>query len=303
MAGLMSFFDQLTCPDCRTPVLTQDTSLICTSCDRNFTIQSGIPRMFPRNHDGFSLDTDGGIDSKDISLIPRWKQFLLSLRQAIRLPSPCLNLMGPKNLKKVFQMYRERFPTGWVLNLGSGQDFSSGIFRFFPKQDSLVINLDISPYPQVSLLADAQNVPFLDRSISVIVSTAVLEHVRSNNLVVKEMERLLVPGGILYVEVPFLQPFHSAPDDYRRYTVKGLEEQFGNFEKIDSGPINGGGSALAAIIPEFLMSFFKNRILRLGIKASARLMFFWLKYLDWLTLKRDLTHQVASGVYFLGIRK
>jgi hypothetical protein len=40
----------------------------------------------------------------------------------------------------------------------------------------------------------------------------------------KELARTLKPGGFLVVGVPYLQPYHLSPTDFRRYTRDGLVE-------------------------------------------------------------------------------
>lgn len=55
---------------------------------------------------------------------------------------------------------------------------------------------------------------------------SVLEHSRRPWLMAANIERLLKPGGTLYVTVPFVWRVHAYPDDYWRMTPAGLQSLF-----------------------------------------------------------------------------
>jgi ubiquinone/menaquinone biosynthesis C-methylase UbiE len=108
------------------------------------------------------------------------------------------------------QKFLRLFPsTGQVLNLGSGPRIIA----------PAVTNVDMVAYPGVAIVADVSAVPLPDGSVSRIISNTVLEHVRDPNVAVREMHRLLESGGVAYVTIPFLYPFHSSPNDYHRWTL------------------------------------------------------------------------------------
>lgn len=67
------------------------------------------------------------------------------------------------------------------------------------------------------------------------VCNAVLEHVENPQLCVYEMFRTLVPGGQIWVEVPFIQFYHPHPNDYYRWTSKGLEMLMKDFQRLGGG--------------------------------------------------------------------
>jgi ubiquinone/menaquinone biosynthesis C-methylase UbiE len=66
--------------------------------------------------------------------------------------------------------------------------------------------------------------PFSDDRFDSIICNAVLEHVPEIHRVMAELVRVLKPGGHLIAGVPYLQPYHCNPADFRRYTRDGLEE-------------------------------------------------------------------------------
>ena len=55
---------------------------------------------------------------------------------------------------------------------------------------------------------------------------SVLEHSRRPWLLAANIERVLEPGGTLFVTVPFVWRVHGYPDDYWRFTTSGVRELF-----------------------------------------------------------------------------
>ena len=102
-----------------------------------------------------------------------------------------------------------------------------------------MVNLDIVRTPITDVVADAHAIPFADASFDAVVSLAVYEHLAQPWIVTAEVERVLKPGGVLYVEAPFFEPYHPDPGDYFRYTIPGLRSMFRNFEEREVGVCNG----------------------------------------------------------------
>ena len=116
----------------------------------------------------------------------------------------------------------ERYVSGRVLNAGCGnRDIGSIVSRF---GSSELVNYDIESTIPGAILGSLVDAPFPNDSFDSIVCNAVLEHVPAIDRVMSELARVLKPGGYLIAGVPYLQPYHLNPTDFRRYTRDGLEE-------------------------------------------------------------------------------
>lgn len=71
------------------------------------------------------------------------------------------------------------------------------------------------------------------RRFGLILCQHVLEHVKQPFDAAANLTRLLAPGGTLYVAVPWVQAFHGYPDDYWRFSFRGLLELFPDLQPAD----------------------------------------------------------------------
>lgn len=112
-----------------------------------------------------------------------------------------------------------------VLDLGSG---SRPYKELFPK----AIAADIVNSPEVTVLADGQNLPFKDETFKLVVCTEMLEHLERPWQAVSEMHRVLKNGGKVVLTTRFIFPIHNSPNDYFRFTKFGLRSLFHNWRII-----------------------------------------------------------------------
>lgn len=99
------------------------------------------------------------------------------------------------------------------------------------------------------VFADGAALPLADASVDTVLLLEVLEHVRDAPGVLASIARVLKPGGLLLLSVPFLYPLHDAPHDYRRYTSYGLEAAVRDCGLLPSSPrpLNPGFETAAAL--------------------------------------------------------
>lgn len=64
--------------------------------------------------------------------------------------------------------------------------------------------------------------PVADTSYDTVLCSEVLEHLADPAAALREINRVLKPGGKLILSVPFLGRLHEEPHDYYRFTKHGL---------------------------------------------------------------------------------
>lgn len=183
-------------------------------------------------------------------------------------------------------------PPGLTLNVGGGP------YRVTETE----FTLNIGPFANVDLIADAHNIPLADASVDNIFSLAVLEHVADPQQVVAEMLRVLKPGGYLYSELPFIFFFHGYPTDYTRFTREGVRRLFAALEEVEIGMTHGPVSAVLQsgnMVLELLLPA-RPRLLRKLVNGTYRLLLFPFKYLDLMLRRHPQAHILAGGFYVRG---
>jgi SAM-dependent methyltransferase len=69
---------------------------------------------------------------------------------------------------------------------------------------------------------DISSIPVENDRYDAVLCTQVLEHVPEPLKALKELHRVLIPGGTLWLSTPFYFEEHETPHDYFRYTQFGL---------------------------------------------------------------------------------
>lgn len=73
-----------------------------------------------------------------------------------------------------------------------------------------------------AVFGDGASLPFGGACFDGVFCLEVLEHVPEPESVLKEIARVLKPGGRAWITMPFLYPLHDAPYDFQRFTEYGL---------------------------------------------------------------------------------
>jgi SAM-dependent methyltransferase len=95
-----------------------------------------------------------------------------------------------------------------------------------------------------------QELPFSDGEFDTVILSDVLEHVPQPEKVWQEMSRILSPGGVALINVPFYFRLHEVPYDYYRYTEYALRRfaDLTSFRILLLRPVGGTPEILADLL-------------------------------------------------------
>ena len=140
--------------------------------------------------------------------------------------------------------------SGRMLNAGCG---TRDIRPFLARNGVSDVTLyDIDSTDPSVLIGPLEAMPFEDESFDSALCNAVLEHVEDAGRAMRELARVVREGGYIVVAVPFLQPYHACPGDFRRYTADGLS-QLGlsaGLEPVEVLPVHSLAQTLGWIVWE-----------------------------------------------------
>jgi SAM-dependent methyltransferase len=115
--------------------------------------------------------------------------------------------------------------TGAVLSVGSGddRDGEGRRYRDYFVGGSSYTTSEHIPFPGCELVLDVRRMPEVpDATYDCVFCSGVLEHVDDYEAAMREITRILRPGGTLLLGLPFRQAIHLAPTDYWRFTEHGI---------------------------------------------------------------------------------
>ena len=240
------------CPVCKGALLQSSVSLVCAYCQLAYPCVQGRPILVP-------LVAQNGIGSEALL------DAASSLPVRNQVPSLANGYdLGTEDLffSKLFSHFDRRdshwaflgrkvsemvakIPEGAaVLDIGAGECKYAAILshtRYI--STDLVSSSDKHDFSRIDVVADASAIPFQDNVFDVALNLVVLEHVPDPGLTVREMARILKPGGFAYALIPLVRPEHLVPYDFQRFTRYGIQRLFeSNGFQINS--IEGSNGAL-----------------------------------------------------------
>jgi SAM-dependent methyltransferase len=166
-----------------------------------------------------------------------------------------------------------------------------------------LVNVNIGLFPNVDVVADAYELPYADGVVDAVHCEAVLEHLEFPDTAVREMHRVLRPGGKLFAATPFLQVFHGYPDHYQNFTLTGHVRLFerAGFAVLSAGTCVGPTFA----IRDLVANYFRKNLAGYPGKLAAAL---WsagtlpVLYLDRSFDRRSRSADVASTTYLQAVK-
>lgn len=141
---------------------------------------------------------------------------------------------------------------GTVLDIGCGYMPYKPLVLTPPSRAEKYIGLDLkdNAYQKPDLEWDGRTIPLEDESVDCALATEVLEHCPDPDTLMRQALRVLKPGGLLFLTVPFLWPLHDVPYDEYRYTPFALERHLRNagFGQIMLSALGCWDASLALMI-------------------------------------------------------
>ncbi len=156
-----------------------------------------------------------------------------------------------------------------ILDLGCG---SLPFKPYYKNRFSKLIAADAEKRTDEEIvLVDAQKLPFSDSSFDCVLLTEVLEHIPSPVNCIKEVSRVLKPGGKLLLTVPFMHYLHEIPHDYHRFSEFRLQEMLsGEGLAIDLFKRRGNYLVINFANFEYLTTWFQSIFGRSGLVKPIR---------------------------------
>lgn len=134
-----------------------------------------------------------------------------------------------------------------VLDVGCGD---KPYYPFFAERAREYVGVDAN-HPHADLHAPVENLPLEDASFDIVLCTQVLEHADDPAQVVRELRRVVRPGGRVLASTHGVQVYHPDPVDLRRWTHTGLRKLFeenGDWSSLTVTPSSGTAACVGMLV-------------------------------------------------------
>jgi SAM-dependent methyltransferase len=188
-------------------------------------------------------------------------------RRAPPLSSPTYAVRGPlaRWLEQEAARAGRDFPACRVLDVGCGR---KPYYPFFAPFADAYVGVDVVDNPYADVTGTAEALPVADASFDVVLCTQALEHCPDPAGAVRELARVVAPGGRVLASTHGVQVYHPSPEDYWRFTHAGLERLFrenGAWGNVTVLPASGTAACLAMLVSIYVdLACRKARVAWLG---------------------------------------
>jgi SAM-dependent methyltransferase len=158
-------------------------------------------------------------------------------------------------MNECLKLWREEI-RGTVLDLACGQEPSYRRILDLKNGGKVrLVGIDYNPAFRPAIVADLiHSIPIKDATADVVIVSSFLYIVPDPKEFLKEVKRVLKPGGCLLLTAPLVFPYTPEPTDYWRFTEEGLSWLFYNagFTDFEIVPVGNRFSAVAFMLEPFL---------------------------------------------------
>ncbi len=276
----------IVCPLTKENLVSDGRELISTPGGHRYVLRNGVPFLFsdPERHREYLTENDGAMDTE---YRQSGRGRVLAGLSEILLGNDFRTQASNKAYHAIF----DGLSTDAIcLAVGGGP----------LRHDARLVNVNISDYQNVDVVADAYELPYANGSVAGIFCEAVLEHLEFPEKAVAEMHRVLRPGGRVFAATPFLQWYHGYPNHYQNFTLTGHVRLFerAGFSVTRQGTCVGPGFAIS-MLGICYCRLFMNKMSRILFLPLVLILAAIFRRIDrWVNLKPS-SHVLASTTYLL----
>lgn len=162
---------------------------------------------------------------------------------SLRSPTYAVRAPLARWLREEAKRAREREPRPRLLDVGCGM---KPYEPFFAGAVAEYVGVDVAN-PAAELEGTVEEIPVPDGSFDLVLCTQTLEHAEDPAGAVRELRRVVAPGGRVLASTHGVQVYHPNPDDYWRWTHAGLERLFRENAFWSSVTVTPGSGTTACI--------------------------------------------------------
>jgi SAM-dependent methyltransferase len=139
---------------------------------------------------------------------------------------------------------------------------------FFATAVGEYVGVDVAN-PAADLEGTVEAIPVPDGAFDLVLCTQTLEHADDPAHAVRELRRVVAPGGRVLASTHGVQVYHPNPDDYWRWTHAGLERLFrenASWSSVTVTPGSGTSACIGMLVATYIDLFAK----RARVRSAAR---------------------------------
>jgi len=188
--------NKIACPLCLRPLEKQDSELICSECKQAYKIESGIPVILRNDLLNKEINTREAVwKRKEMEGFDEVESYEELMKR------PYFAHLKQKINEELDGLDKEKND---VLEVGSG--ISIFAERFSDKNLVLTdINFSLlqkNKKESLKIVADGEYLPLFDQSFDFIYSIGLIHHLPNQKRGLKELKRLIKPGGQIFISEP-----------------------------------------------------------------------------------------------------
>lgn len=142
---------------------------------------------------------------------------------------------------------------GIVVDVGGGERFGKWLAQYKKEFEGCNYKtFDYDASTGADIVGDIHSMPLPDEYCDGIICSSVLEHVRDPLTAMSELRRILKKGGIMFLYVPSIYPYHARTGhypDYWRFFDDTMRELFSGFASVEIEKRGGYFFALSFFVP------------------------------------------------------